>query len=89
MSDYKLDLVDKSLRAFCFPLIENQRKTIGTAWVQVANAISSFGIIYQKKGVAHVPIPPIGYYLNLIKSKKQPLGNIKPLSSPGSKQNHP
>jgi hypothetical protein len=24
MSDYKLDLVDKSLRAFCFPLIENQ-----------------------------------------------------------------
>ena len=32
---------------------------IGTAWVQVANAISSFGIRYQKKGVAHVPIPPI------------------------------
>ena len=30
MSDYKLDLVDKSLRAFCFPLIENQRKIIGT-----------------------------------------------------------
>jgi hypothetical protein len=29
------------------------------AWVQVASAISSFGIIYQKKGVAHVPIPPI------------------------------
>ena len=31
MSDYKFDLVDKNLRAFCFPLIENQRKTIGTA----------------------------------------------------------
>jgi len=29
------------------------------AWVQVASAISSFGIIYQKKGVAHVPISPI------------------------------
>ena len=29
------------------------------AWAQVASAISSFGIIYQKKGVAHVPIPPI------------------------------
>jgi len=28
MSDYKLDLVDKILRAFCFPLIENQRKII-------------------------------------------------------------
>ncbi|GAG56483.1 unnamed protein product, partial [marine sediment metagenome] len=31
----------------------------GTPWVQVASATSSFGIIYQKKGVAHVPIPPI------------------------------
>jgi hypothetical protein len=30
-----------------------------TTWAQVASAISSFGIIYQKKGVAHVPIPPI------------------------------
>jgi len=29
------------------------------AWAQVASAIPSFGIIYQKKGVAHVPIPPI------------------------------
>jgi hypothetical protein len=61
MSNYKLDLVDKSLRAFYFPLIENQRKIIGTAWVQVANAISSFGIIYQKKGVAYIPLLSVKY----------------------------
>jgi len=31
----------------------------GTEWAQVASATLNSDIIYQKKGVAHVPIPQV------------------------------
>jgi len=31
------------------------------AWVQVSNATLNFGIIYQKKGVAYVPLLSVKY----------------------------
>jgi len=32
-----------------------------SAWVQVTNATLNFGIIYQKKGVAYVPLLSVKY----------------------------
>ena len=53
--DFIKELLERLLQEF----MEEERDEQVGAWVQVASAISSFGIIYQKKGVAHVPISPI------------------------------
>jgi hypothetical protein len=53
------DDLDQFIYYYNFKRINRGYRLKGKTWAQVASAISSFGIIYQKKGVAHVPIPPI------------------------------
>jgi len=46
---------------FAFCLVLNAGGQKKTAWVQVSNATLNFGIIYQKKGVAYVPLLSVKY----------------------------